>query len=157
MQRNLFLGQKITIESKRDGQSNPVIRLFAYEVPLEKVRRGRCIDLLGYDREKNLYIFELKHEKSTEKISKVNEQIKCYAEKLAKIKKYIEEEFNKIFFFAVEFKEIRKIVVAPCEFYEFNGDEYESDIEYLYYDDSGVFEKDDIPPDVKLYVREKRD
>jgi hypothetical protein len=48
-------------------------------------------------------------------------------------------------------------VVAPCKFYKNNGDEYESDIEYLYYDDSGVFEKDDIPSDVKLYVREKRD
>jgi hypothetical protein len=156
VQRNLFLGQRITIVRKRDGRSNPVIRIFAYETPLEKVSRGMCIDLLGYDRDKNLYIFELKIEKSTEKLSEVNLQIKCYADKLEKIKKYIEQEFNEEFFFTMEFKEIKKIVVAPREFYRKNGDEYENDIEYLYYADPSVFKKDDIPPDVKLHVWKKR-
>ena len=159
VQRNLFLGQRITIVRKRDGRFNPVVRIFAYEVPLEKVSRGRCIDLLGYDQDKNLYIFELKIEKSTEKLSKVNRQINDYANKLRKIQKCIEQEFNEEFFFTVKFKEIKKIVVAPCEFYKNKknkgDDNYESDIEYLYYANQSVFEKDDIPPDVKLHVWKK--
>ena len=158
VQRKLFLGQRITIVRKRDNRFNPVIRLFAYEVPLEKVSRGHCIDLLGYDKEKNLYIFELKQKDSTEKLSKVNNQIKDYAEKLATIKECIEHEFNKTFFFTVGFKEIRKIVVAPHKFYEVNGDETECDIEYLYYTDPSVFfEKIDIPHKVKLHIWKKRD
>lgn len=156
VQRNLFLGQRITIVRKRDGRSNPVVRIFAYEVPLEKVSRGRCIDLLGYDQDKNFYIFELKIEKSTEKLSKVNSQIKDYANTLIKIKEDIEREFNEEFFFTIEFKEIRKIVVAPREFYNRNGDEYKSGIEYLYYADPSVFEKDNIPPEVKLHAWKKR-
>lgn len=157
VQRNLFLGQRITIVRKRDGRSNPVIRIFAYETPLDKVSRGRCIDLLGYDRDKNLYIFELKSGDSTEELSKVNSQIKDYADTLdEEIRKCIEQEFNEEFFFTVEFKEIRKIVVAPREFYNRNGDEYKSDIEYLYYADPSVFEKVDIPHDVKLHVWKNR-
>ena len=161
VQRKLFLGQRITIVRKRDGRSNPVIRLFAYEVPLvENVSRGRCIDLLGYDRDKNLYIFELKIERSTEKLSKVNSQIKDYANTLIKIKEDIEREFNEEFFFTVEFKEIKKIVVAPCKFYKKKKnkgvDNYEGDIEYLYYADPSVFEKVDIPHEVKLHVWKKR-
>jgi len=160
VQRNLFLGQRITIVRKRDGRSNPVIRIFAYEVPLEKVSRGRCIDLLGYDQEKNLYIFELKSGDSTEELSKVNSQIKNYANKLIEIKECIEQEFNEEFFFTVEFKEIKKVVVAPRKFYKNKKnkgvDNYEGDIEYLYYADPSVFEKDDIPPEVKLHVWKKR-
>lgn len=160
VQRNLFLGQRITIVRKRDGRSNPVIRIFSYETPLEKVSRGRCIDLLGYDREKNLYIFELKSEDSTEELSKVNSQIKDYANTLIKIKEYIEQEFNEEFFFTVEFKEIKKVVVAPRKFYKNKknkgDDNYERGIEYLYYADPSVFEKVDIPHDVKLHVWKKR-
>jgi len=160
VQRNLFLGQRITIVRKRDGRSNPVIRIFAYETPLEKVSRGMCIDLLGYDQDKNLYIFELKIEKSTEKLSEVNGQINGYADTLANIKEDIKEdiekEFSEEFFFTVKFKKIKKIVVAPREFYKNKGDDnYESDIEYLYYADPSVFKKDDIPPDVKLHVWKK--
>ena len=110
MQRYLFIvAQRITIVRKRDNRSNPVIRFFAYEVPLEKAPRSESIDLLGYDNAHNLYIFELKHGKITEKLSGVNEQIEGYACKLNKIKKFIEREFNEIFFFPIEFKEIRKI------------------------------------------------
>jgi len=160
VQRNLFLGQRVTIVRKRDGRSNPVIRIFAYETPLKKVSRGMCIDLLGYDRDKNLYIFELKIEKSTEKLSEVNLQIKCYADTLEEIKKYIEQEFNEEFFFTVEFKEIKKVVVAPREFYKNKKNKgavnYERDIEYLYYRDPSVFMEVNIPSDVKLHVWKKR-
>jgi len=156
VQRNLFLGQRITFVRKRDGRSNPVVRIFAYEVPLEKVSRGRCIDLLGYDQDKNLYIFELKNKNSTEKLSKVNSQIKDYANTLIKIKEDIEREFNEEFFFTnIEFKEIRKIVVDPREFYKANGDDYKGDIEYLYYADGSIFGKADIPQNVKLHVWKK--
>lgn len=153
VQRKLFLGQRITIVRKRDGQSNPVVRIFAYEVPLESASRGDSIDLLGYDNVHNLYIFELKNKNSTEKLSKVNSQIKDYANTLTKTKEDIEREFNEEFFFTnIAFKEIRKIVVAPREFYNRNGDEYKSDIEYLYYADPSVFEKADIPQNVRLHV-----
>jgi len=132
-----------------------VIRLFAYEVPLESASRGDSIDLLGYDNVRNLYIFELKNKKSTEKLSDVNKQIERYAHKLKGIKKYIEGEFNQTFFFTVEFREIRKMVVAPLEFYKAPGDDYKRDIEYLYYADGSVFEKADIPQNVRLHVWKK--
>ena len=155
VQRNLFLGQRITIVRKRDGRSNPVIRIFAYETPLEKVSRGMCIDLLGYDQDKNLYIFELKNKNSTEKLSDVKEQIEGYACKLKKIKKFIEREFSETFFFNVEFREIKKMVVAPRDFYKAREDDYKGDIEYLYYADGSVFGKADIPQNVKLHVWKK--
>jgi hypothetical protein len=47
-------------------------------------------------------------------------------------------------------------VVAPREFYRKNGDEYENDIEYLYYADPSVFMEVNIPSDVKLHVWKKR-
>lgn len=121
LQRGIFLTQKICFwENKK---SKPIIRLFGYEVPLkEKVTRGTCVDLMGYGKDHNLYIIELKDKGSKESMEEIKEQINDYAKTVAKIQKYkyIEKEFRETFFFPdnFEFREIKKMLLADKEFYK---------------------------------------
>ncbi len=54
--RTIFLSQRIRVW--RAMTCKPIIRIFGYEVPLENYRRGRCIDLMGYDGEPDLHLLE---------------------------------------------------------------------------------------------------
>jgi hypothetical protein len=115
IQRTVFLSQRIKVWRKKDFA--PIIRLFAYEMPLEKYMRGRCIDLMGYDDNHNLYIIELKKKESGEKIERIIKQINDYAETVKIIQAYIEQEFEKAFFFPIKFVSIKKMILASREFY----------------------------------------
>jgi hypothetical protein len=116
IQRTVFLSQRIRVWRKRDLA--PIIRIFAYEIPLENYRRGRCIDLMGYDEKHNLYIIELKKKESNEKVDKVIRQINNYADSVCEILPHIEKEFEAAFFFPIKFSSIKKMIIAPREFYE---------------------------------------
>ncbi|MCF7859977.1 MAG: hypothetical protein K9N07_11765 [Candidatus Cloacimonetes bacterium] len=92
------------------------IRLFAYEVPIGI--RGKRIDLLGYDENKNPWIIELKAHDSGEHISKIVDQINNYEKQLRDLLPHIELEFEERFLLPIEFsKVIKKMILAPREFY----------------------------------------
>jgi hypothetical protein len=55
IQRTVFLSQRIKIWKKRNETT--VVRIFGYEMPLKTgCTRGECIDLIGYDKDHNLYL-----------------------------------------------------------------------------------------------------
>lgn len=116
IQRTVFLSQRIRVWRTKDLA--PIIRIFGYEVPLEDYKRGRCIDLIGYDKNHNLYVIELKKKESDEPIEKVIKQINGYTDSVQKILPFIEEEFEEAFFFPIKFISIKKMIIAPREFYK---------------------------------------
>ena len=142
IQRNVYLNQSIRIKRSNNDTKNSLVRLFAYEMPLGH-GRDECVDLVGYDAKHNLYLIELKKGSSTEDLTKVTNQISGYAKKVAEILKHIEDDFERTFFFRLKFGEIRRIILAPREFYEgkiFN-DYSDSGIEYLYFRDKDITER----------------
>jgi len=119
IQRLLYENQLITIVTERNAAKHITIRVFGYEVQLEEGKsRGRCIDLLGYDKELNLYVIELKKEASQEKLSKVEKQVAEYLECVRKMQILIEKEFHMSYFLQVAFRSIRTIILAPHKFYD---------------------------------------
>lgn len=141
IQRVVFLSQKIQLYIKRDTTIS--IRLLGYEVPLMKgVSRGKCVDLIGYDKEHNLYLIELKKGASQEKIKDIETQIDDYENMIKKILPNIVEEFKKEYFLSIEFANIKKIILAPIEFYQQKYKELtRSDIYYCYFRDRKIIEK----------------
>lgn len=137
IQRTVFLSQRIKVWRKRDFA--PLIRIFAYEIPLENYMRGRCVDLMGYDDAHNLYIVELKKKESSERIEKVIEQINDYADIVKIIQPHIEKEFEEAFFFPIKFASIKKMILAPREFY--TGKKHlliDDTIDYGYFRDTDI-------------------
>ena len=115
IQRKVFQGQRL--EVCRAREDTLIIRLIGYEVPIENVRRGRCVDLMGYDADYNLYLIELKKGQSNEKMGKIISQIDNYTKSVKKILRHIEREFKETFFFPIKFSSIKKMILAPREFY----------------------------------------
>jgi len=111
----LYLIGNLVIQVKNDLLIN--IRLIGYEIPLGN--REERIDLLGYDSEKNPYIIELKTDSSTEKLPDIINQINNYSRIFPSIVPFIEDEFYNKFFFNLKFtNDIRKIILAPREFFQ---------------------------------------
>ncbi len=61
-----------------------------------------------YDLKYNLYLIELKNGSSTETISKVIEQVNSYADKVVKILKHIEKDFEKTFYLKLKSKKTKE-------------------------------------------------
>jgi len=118
IQRTIYSSQRLMISKTRNEK--PVIRIIGYEVPLEVGKRGKCVDLMGYDNDKNLYIIELKKEDSNEKIDKAIEQLNDYAKLVENIKHYIEKESEETFFIKIAFKKIIRMIIAPRDYYKDN-------------------------------------
>ncbi len=93
---------------------------------------------MGYNENKDLYLIELKKKDSTEKLSKINKQINSYAEIVGKIQVFIEKEFLETFFYKVKFNSIKKIVLAPREFYDRNIGAKDSSIIYGHFRDKDI-------------------
>lgn len=138
IQRTVFLSQKLKIWRKRS--ENILVRIFGYEVPLEEgCTRGECIDLIGYDKDYNLYLIELKKKESQERIADIVEQLNGYEDSVKQILPRIEEEFKSEYFIPISFKAVKKIILAPREFYETRKEELISDsIEYAYFGDKDI-------------------
>ena len=64
VQRQMFNCQVMQVIRSRNQKNNSFIRLIAYEMPLGH-QRGECVDLVGYDRNRDLYLIELKHSNPT--------------------------------------------------------------------------------------------
>ncbi len=93
------------------------IRIIGYEIPIEN--RGKRIDLIGYDTEKNPWIIELKADSSNEKISVIIEQVNGYSSILPSLLPGIKEEFLDKFFLELKLTDnIQKMILAPREFFE---------------------------------------
>ncbi len=142
IQRTVFLSQKLKICRKRD--EIVLVRIFGYEVPLKQsCSRGQCIDLIGYDKDHNLYLIELKKKESQERIADIIEQLNGYEESIKCILSNIEEEFKREYFLPINFKAIKKIILAPREFYEKKKKELLSgSIEYAYFGDKDINKKE---------------
>ena len=141
IRQTVFLSQRLKLWRAKNEVL--AIRIFGYEVPLEDCKRGKCVDLMGYDGEHNLYLIELKKEKSHEKLEDIASQIDKYKNAVEEIRSAIEKDFEKEFFFRVRFKEIKKIVLAPREFYKEKERKGEAlvnrdAIEYTYFRDSDI-------------------
>ena len=139
IRQTIFLSQRLKLW--RAKGETLVIRIFGYEIPLKKdCKRGECVDLMGYDREQNLYLIELKKEKSSEKLGEIATQIDKYKDAVEEIRSAIEKDFEKEFFFHVRFKEIKKIVLAPLKFYQKyqKKDLINKDIIYAYFRDNDI-------------------
>ncbi len=92
------------------------IRLIGYEIPIEN--KGKRIDLIGYDKDMNPWIIELKADNSQEKISDIVKQIEGYSKILPALINLIESEFYEKFFINLKLSnKIRKIIIAPREFF----------------------------------------
>lgn len=138
IQRTVFLSQKIRIWRKRNEAT--VVRVFGYEVPLKiGCTRGECVDLMGYDKDFNLYLIELKKRESLEKIDEIIEQLDGYEEWVKEILPCIEEEFKNEYFLSLNFKAVKKIILAPREFYASRRkDLIPGSIEYAYFGDKDI-------------------
>lgn len=138
IQRTLFLSQKLKVWRKRNDAT--VVRIFGYEVPLKTgCTRGECIDLIGYDKDYNLYLIELKKQESQERIADIIEQLNGYEDSVKQILPRIEEEFKCEYFIPIGFKAVKKIILAPREFYETRKKELvPGPVEYAYFGDKNI-------------------
>ena len=138
IQRTVFLSQKLKIWRKRNEAT--VVRIFGYEMPLKTgCTRGECIDLVGYDKDYSLYLIELKKKESQEKIADIIEQLNGYETSVKQILSNIEEEFENEYFLPVHFGALKKIILAPREFYEKRKkDLAPGSIEYAYFGDRDI-------------------
>jgi hypothetical protein len=158
IRQTIFLSQRLKLW--RAKGETLVIRIFGYEIPLKKdCKRGECVDLMGYDREQNLYLIELKKEKSSEKLGEIATQIDKYKDAVEEIRSAIEKDFEKEFFFHISFKEIKKIVLAPREFYKEKKRKGEAlvdrdAIEYAYFRDKSIY-KHKLEKIIHIHLVEK--
>jgi hypothetical protein len=138
----VFLGQRLKLW--RTNNNTPIIRIFGYEVPLRaKCSRGECVDLMGYDEKHNLYLIELKRELSSDDIANIAKQINGYEKIVKDSLCFIEKEFEKEYFFPMEFKQIKKIILAPKEFYKRKRQKLTEDtIEYAYFGDMEIHKRE---------------
>lgn len=141
IQRILFLNQRLSIVRSRKDSCE--IKLFGYEIPLEHgCSRVRCIDLMGYDQDHNLYLIELKRGRTSEQMPKIIRQINDYADMVRDILPNIEQDFKRTFFLPIRFRSIRKVVLAPREFYttERRRALIDPSVEYAYFRNVNIAE-----------------
>jgi len=139
IQRTVFLSQKLRLWKKRNEAV--VIRIFGYEIPLKtKCTRGECVDLIGYDKNRNLYLIELKKMNSFERMADVIEQINDYADAVKNILPNIEREVEEEYFLPISFIGIRKVILAPREFYDTlrRKEALDKSIDYTYFRDRDI-------------------
>lgn len=120
IQRKFYIkGNNLLLTSK---ELNVEIRLLGYEIPLfTDTKRGKSIDLLGYDNKFVPYIIELKTAKTRETISDILNQVNDYASLLTNCLPYMEDEIKKKFFwdnFSFSSKDAGKIILIQEEYYE---------------------------------------
>ena len=93
------------------------IRIIGYEIPIEN--RGKRIDLIGYDKDRNPWIIELKAHDSKERIDEIIQQINGYEIIFKTQIDAIEKEFTDKCFLNISLtRKIKKMILAPREFYE---------------------------------------
>lgn len=118
LRNDLYQVGMLSIRFSREGSRD--IRLVAYEMPLEKASRGRCIDLFGYDQDRMPWIVELKKGSSSEKLEGIIEQIDDYASRFEATREYVEAEIRCRFHwpdFAFS-PGVGKVILAEREFYK---------------------------------------
>ena len=89
-----------------------------------------------------IYLIELKQKDSAEKMDKVINQLNEYETLVQQILPALEKEFEKEFFYPIHFKAIKKMVIAPREF--FKGKKYlleDDTIEYGHFRDKDITDR----------------
>jgi len=115
LRNDLFMvGSLHIMTGKKDFER---IRLVGYELPLYH-NRDECIDLLGYDKNHNLYVIELKiNNKMTPK--EISDQLNRYAEKVKDLTGLLAEEIKDTLFLK-EFSfsdRIYKLALVPSDYH----------------------------------------
>ena len=111
----LYLIGNLNLQISRTESVN--IRIIGYEIPIEY--RGKRIDLIGYDKDKNPWIIELKAHDSKERINEIIQQINDYEIIFKTQIDAIEKEFTDKCFLNISLtRKIKKMILAPREFYE---------------------------------------
>lgn len=137
IQRKLFNSPGLEINLAKDKKER--IRLFGYEIPLlSGTTRGNCVDLMGYTENKDLFIIELKKKDSKEKLISVNKQINKYEQMTRKILHCIEEEFKETFFFNIKFRSVKKLVLAPREYFSNQDLKKDPNVIYAHFKDKDI-------------------
>lgn len=155
IQRNVFLSPNIKIVRNKNEALNTNVHLFAYEMPTGY--RSKRVDLVGYDEKYNLYLIELKKGLSTESLARAINEINKYETAVKKLKKYIEADFKRTFFFSIKFKKIKKIILAPREFYKKEkASKLDKSIEYLFFRTKDITKKETGQPVSVHVVRVKK-
>lgn len=115
--RNLiFFKGNLIIDDSRT--SKLYLRVFAYEFPLG-YNRDECVDLLAYDKEKNLFLIELKEKNNKQTLKEIISQVDRYLTSFnIKLLKNIEDEFKRVFLINIQFKNVKAIILAEKEFFE---------------------------------------
>lgn len=118
-QRDIYQIGSMMLRFARSRDKNPVVRIAAYEVPIyEHAARTESIDLLGFDREFNIYLIELKRSKSSEPVSQVVNQIDRYIDGFEGIRDHLIKEFNDVLYYPVkEFGKVNGLLLAPESYY----------------------------------------
>lgn len=133
LQRDIYLIGRLRTPDEND------IRVFAYEIPLEKGNRTASIDLLGYDRHRHLYIIEVKGPDAKDSPEDVYKQLKRYKEAAKPLKSNIEKEFNEAFLLeGFKFKDIKAFALAPKAIFDrWNIDSFSEDLQCFYPEPTG--------------------
>lgn len=119
MRNELYLIGMLKIAVTRSESID--IRLLAYELPLQTgKKRGRCIDLFGYDQNKVPWIIELKTADSNERLNQVIEQIIEYEDLFRGVRNSIEHEIQRKYHWN-EFRfaeNTQKMILAHRKFFQ---------------------------------------
>lgn len=127
----------IKIKHLRSHGKETLIRIVAYEMPLGHYR-DECIDLVGYDKQHSLYLIEIKKAKSPDNLYAVNCEISRYASGI--VVKNIEKAFREELFFPIAIKKVKKVILAPSEFYPDKGN-IDREVQYLYFKDKDILKR----------------
>lgn len=118
LRNDLFMIGMVGIQETRS--KTIMIRLVAYEMPLEEgKKRGCCVDLFGYDVQHMPWLIELKGGDSTEKLPDVIQQIEDYKTCFEKVRPHVEDEIRQKYHWA-DFRfgdGLGRIILASKEFW----------------------------------------
>lgn len=115
------------------------------------------MDIVGYDKDKNLWIVELKDSGNPEKLGDIIKQVDDYKNNILVIKKDLEDDFEKTFYFKIEFKNVKKLILAPKKFYDNKKrDEFnDKTVEYAYFKDRNITKTKKLCNIVDVRIEEK--
>lgn len=94
LRNDLYMVGSLKINTGLSADNFRMVRLIGYEVPLYNNQpRNKCIDLLGYDEDHNLYIIELKINLAM-KPKDVSDQLQRYYLELMNVRESIAQEIS---------------------------------------------------------------
>jgi len=157
LEKSLFKKGLLYLYVSRHKENNTLIRLVAFEMPLNDPNTGECIDLLGIDKNWQPYIFELKAREG-EGLKKAREEINKYHDKFDRIMGYVQKEIREKYLIPnFKFKEkVKKIVLAEQSYYRKYKKPEDNDINYFFLKDVKNISRDKGPEIINIHKTKKK-